>query len=543
MEVKGMGLKKITYGTNALVIALLVAGILALVNAISYRHFFRIDLTDSQQFTISPSTKKVLADLDDLVNIKVYLSKNLPPYLMTVTDHIRDILTEYRIYSDGKIAIEYIDPAEDPATQQRLRFMGIPQLRLNIVEKDKAAIADVYMGLAVLYGDSKEIIPALTDVATFEYELTSKILRATTQDVQTVGFLSGHGGPELRREYATIDSLLKERYFTREVTTAAGEKIPADIAALVIAGPKEMTERDVFEVDQYLMAGGHILFLVDTVDIQPRGLTATALPSPVADLLRHYGVSVPEELVLDQLNVNASFQSGMFNIFVPYPFWVRVVRQGSESHHPIVSGIESMVLPWASPLVMLEDRVQEKTVDILARSSPYSWTQKGSFDLNPRQDFHPAPDQLRPRVMAVALSGSFTSYFAGRDIPPAATETDADEKIGPRISDATRTVISESPETKIIVIGSSRFIAENFAEEFEGNRTFFQNAVDWFIIGDKLIDIRSREAGERPLKIIADESKSTIKATNMISVPVLLAVFGLVQFLLRRRRKLRGAAL
>jgi gliding-associated putative ABC transporter substrate-binding component GldG len=541
MEVKGMGLKKFTSGTNALVIALLVAGILALVNAISYRHFVRIDLTDSKQYTISPSTRNVLAELDDIVNIKVYLSRDLPPYLVTVTDQIRDILTEYRVYAGGNLAIEYIDPADDPATQQRLRFMGIPQLRLNIIEKDKAAIANVYMGLAVLYGDGKEVIPALTDVAAFEYELTSKILRVTTQEVQTVGFLTGHGGPELRKDYAAIDALLKERYYTREVSTAGGEPIANDIAALVVAGPKTMTERDVFEIDQYLMAGGKVVFLVDTIDIQPRGLTGTPLSSPLAGLLRHYGVGVLDELVLDQLNVNASFQSGMFNIFVPYPFWVRIVRQSSQSRHPIVSGIESMVLPWASPLELIEDAVQGKTVEVLAQSSPYAWTQQGHFDLNPRQDFYPAADQLGPRLMAVALTGSFSSFFAGRAVPPVAPGEDG-APMEPRPADAARTVAGPSPETKIIVVGNSRFIAENFVEEFEGNRTFFQNAVDWFIIGDKLIDIRSRESGERPLTVIADDLKAVVKAVNMAGVPVLLAAFGLVQFFLRRRRKRRGAA-
>ncbi len=537
-----MGFKKITHGTNAILIVLLVAGILAILNAFSYSHFVRLDLTENKKFTVSDSTKKVLAELDDIVNIKVYLSRKLPPYMVSITNQIRDILEEYRVYSDGMLEIEYIDPGDDPAMQQ-LRFMGIPQLRLNIIEKDQAAVTNVYMGLAVLYGDSKEVIPALTDMASFEYELTGKILRVSTTEVPNIGFLSGHGEPDLMRELGTINNLLKDQYFTKKVETSAGQKVPDDIAALVVAGPKKLSERDLFEIDQYLMSGGGIVFLVDTVEIQNQRLNGTPLKSGITPLLEHYGVSVQEELVLDQLNAQASFQSGMFNIFIPYPFWVRAVRQSVATDHPIINSIESIVLPWASPLEVVDNATAGKAVFELVKSTEYSWTQKGFFDLNPRQNFSPTRDQVKPRLLAVALSGTFESYFAGRDIPPVENnneEEGAEDSAAPE--DTGRSVIPESPETKIIVVGNSRFITASFPEQFEGNRTFFQNAIDWFVIGDRLMDIRSREAGERPLKVVSDSAKTAIKILNMVGVPVLLILFGIIHFFIRKRRKRLGAA-
>ncbi len=537
-----MGFKKVTYGTNMVVVALLVAGILVIINAFSYRHFFRVDLTENKKFTISSSTRNVLAELDDIVNIKVYLSKKLPPYMVTVTNQVKDILEEYRIYSDGAIELEYIDPGDDPAMQQKLRFMGIPQLRLNIIEKDQAAISNVYMGLAILFGDNKEIIPALTDLETFEYELTGKILRVASSEVQTIGFLSGHGEADLNKDLGTINNLLKEQYYTKAVDTSKGEKIPSDISALVVAGPKQMTDRDLFEVDQYLMSGGKVIFLTDMIDIQSQRMQGSPLNSPITRLIEHYGIQLADELVLDQLNANASFQSGMFNIFIPYPFWVRAVRQSVEGAHPIINQIESMVLPWASPLEIIEEKTKDKTVDILAKSSPYSWIQKGFFDLNPRQDFRPSPEQLQSRTLAVAVQGSFDSYFAGKAVPPVenAQQEDAGTNDEKKPTEEERSIAAKSPETKIIVVGNSRFITSNFPEQFEGNRTFFQNAIDWFVIGDKLIDIRSRETGERPLKVVSDNVKAGLRLANMFAVPVLLAVFGVVQYLIRRRRKRLG---
>ena len=126
-------LNKIKSGSNYILVALFLAGILAIINAFSLNHFIRMDLTEDKRYTVSKSTKKVLSELDDIVNIKVYLSKDLPPYVVMLTDQIKDILEEYKIYSDGNLEIEYIDPSSDSMIQQKLRFMGIPQVRLNTI--------------------------------------------------------------------------------------------------------------------------------------------------------------------------------------------------------------------------------------------------------------------------------------------------------------------------------------------------------------------------------------------------------------------------
>ena len=120
-------LNKIISRSSYTLVVLFLAGILVIINAFSSNHFIRLDLTEDKRYTVSKSTKKVLSELDDIVNIKVYLSKDLPPYVVMLTDQIKDILEEYKIYSDGNLDIEYIDPSGDPLIQQKLRFMGIPQ--------------------------------------------------------------------------------------------------------------------------------------------------------------------------------------------------------------------------------------------------------------------------------------------------------------------------------------------------------------------------------------------------------------------------------
>jgi gliding-associated putative ABC transporter substrate-binding component GldG len=545
-----MAQKKISYGTNFILVILITLGILTVINMMSFRRFFRIDLTQNKEYTISDSTKNILAGLDDVVNVKVYFAKKLPSYIATLTNKIKDTLEEYNVYAAGNIAIEYIDPADNPAMAQKMRFLGIPQVRLNIIERDQAQFVNVYLGVAILYGDNKEIIPALTDTYNLEYELTSKILRVTSPKVQTIGFLSGHGEPDLNQEMNSINTALQEHYWTRKVETKDGQKIPSDIAALVIAGPKKLAERDKFEIDQYIMSGGKVLFLIDSIELEKARLAANPVESNVEDLLEHYGVKVVKELVLDRLNANATFQTGLYNISVPYPFWVKIMGEYFASDHPIVNRLESMVLPWAGHLEILEDRIPTIEVTELARSTKYSWIQKGFFDLNPKNQYSPNQDAMKSRTMAIALAGTFKSFFADKTIPPVEKKDKEEEQAGAdkgnnnqkkeQVADEDREILKESVDTKIIVVGNGRFITENFDMQFEGNRIFFLNAIDWCTIGDYLMGIRSRESADRPLMIIPDRARSAIRYVNIFGVSILLMLFGLGRFYMHRRRKRFG---
>ena len=90
--------------SQAALLALLLAGILAVVNLYADRHFFRIDLTENRRYTISDSTRAIVGGLEDIVTIKVYLSRKLPPYAIAISEHIRDMLEEYRIYAGGMLS-------------------------------------------------------------------------------------------------------------------------------------------------------------------------------------------------------------------------------------------------------------------------------------------------------------------------------------------------------------------------------------------------------------------------------------------------------
>ena len=138
--------------TGSIGVVLLVLAIVGLVNVIASRRFARLDLTQNREYTITKSTKSILAGLDDVVNVTVYFSKELPPYLATLDRQVKDILDEYKAYSGGKLRIQFEDPGDDPTKLPRPDAL-VPLYRHLIAGQTKAdsdALIDAQAWLAGL---------------------------------------------------------------------------------------------------------------------------------------------------------------------------------------------------------------------------------------------------------------------------------------------------------------------------------------------------------------------------------------------------------
>lgn len=540
--------RRFQYGTNSIIIALIVLGILAVVNFMSTRHFVRADLTEGKDFTISPSTRKVLRELDDIVNIEAYFSKELPPYLVGLERRVRDIFDEYRAYAQGNLSVKFTDPASDPQLEQKMRFIGIPQAQVNIVEKDKSEVVNIYFGVAISYEDKKEVIPVIQNVMTLEYDLTSAIVKVKRSEAKTLGFLTGHGEYTAEQDYEGIRTSLAKQYSIVDVDLSGEKKIPPTINTLIVGGPKEkISERDKYEIDQYLMRGGRIIFLVDPVNMdESRGLSATANDTGLGDLLENYGVQIGQSLVLDgSSRANAAFSSGYVQYRVPYPYWPRVTRRQFSKDSPMVNQLESLVLTWASPVELIESKVSVSSEDgagdtgklsgvVLCNSSQYSWTKGQPYNLNPQQR---ATGDLKIVPLAVAVSGKFDSFYTEKPALAPDESDEADPEAPPVPEEVESATILESPETQIVVVGNASFITNKFLSMFGSNQIFLENAVDWLTLGEDLISIRSRFVTNRPLKEISEGTKLFIRIINICGASILVIAFGLARFVFKRRAK------
>ena len=539
-----MAAKTLKYGGNTLAFILVVFGIVALINFLSSRRFIRADLTADKRYTISQSTKKVLDQLDDIVTIDAYFSRQ-PPRVAQIRQSVRDVLEEYRAFSKN-LQINFIDPAsDDEAQKQKLRFMGIPEVQVNVIEKDKAEVANVYMGIAILYEDKKEVLPVVQTTSTLEYDLTSAILKVTSKEVKTVGFLSGHDEIDVfGQAFGPLRQELSRQYDVRKVPIDAGKSIDADVATLIIAGPKnEMTERAKYEIDQFIMRGGRALFLIDPIAIQYEGLNVSPLKTGLNDLLEHYGVKLNDNLVLDVSMGQLTYSQGFMTVTTGYAYFIKVLKQyqyrtgetseGLSKDSIITNQLESLMLPWASSLELLPQRDTSVEAIALAKTSRGGWTAQSPYNISPtNRQFQPPASMQQAHTVAVSLSGTFKSFYAGRAIPPA-EPSESDETVTAQPAEEERTTKTDSEATQIVVVGNSQFLQQGRPD----GQLFFLNTVDWLTLGDALINIRSHGVTDRPLKEISEGEKFYLKFISIAGVPILVVAFGLVRFFLRRRAK------
>ena len=534
-----MANKRIKHGGNTFALVVIIFGILALINFLSARRFIRADLTEDQRYTISNATKDVLGALDDIVTITAYFS-TAPAEVAQIRRNVRDMLDEYNAFSKN-LQIDFVNPANfDDAQKQELRFKGIPEVQINVYKQDKAEIANVYMGISISYSGKEEVLQVVQSTANLEYELTSTILKVTAKEAKTVGFLTGHGEFDINdQNYQQFRQLLDKngqgQYNITPVSLQDGKAVDNTVTTLVIAGVKQaLTEREKYELDQFIMRGGKAVFLVDPIQLQPGTLQGTPLSTGLNDLLEHYGTKLGNNLLVDRrFHDNARFQRGFMTVFQPYRYFVKIVKPNFSTEHTITNQLEALTLPWTSSLEVITK--EGITATTLATTSESGQIVQGYYNLSP--DF-PIPDaETQAYPVAVALEGKFKSFYADKEIPSVATDdttSGADNEAPVPTQDTeAQTTISESAQTQIIVIGTAQFLTQMRPDGIN----FFLNTVDWLTFGDALIGIRSQAITNRPLRDVSEIEKNLIKYLCIVGIPLLVVIFGLVRYFLKNRAK------
>ena len=540
--------KRIKYGGNTLAFVAIIFGILMLINFLSTRRFIRADLTEDKRYTISKATKNVLDTLDDIVTITAYFSMN-PAEVAQIRRDVRDVLDEYNAFSK-RLQIDFVNPADfDDGQKQELRFKGIPEVQINVVRKDKAEIANVYMGISIGYSGKEEILPVVRSTANLEYELTSTILKVTTKAAKTVGFLTGHGEFDINNQNhqqfrQLLDKSAQGQYNLAAVSLQDGKAVDDSVSTLVVAGVQQpLTERDKYEIDQFIMRGGRAIFLVDPIQMQPGTLQGAPLSTGLNDLLEHYGVKLGNNLLLDaRFHDTARFQQGFMTVIQPYPYFIKIVKPNFSTEHSITNQLEVLTLPWTSSLEMVTK--EGITATPLAKTSEAGRSIQGYYNLMPNA---PIPPNAESQVytVAVAMEGKFKSFYAGKEIPPVPTQDAAGSELetpstiggsdtsAPVSDTETRVTKTESEQTQIVVVGTAQFLTQLRPDGVN----FFLNTVDWLTLGDALIGIRSHTITDRPLRAVSEIEKNFIKYLCIVGVPLIVIVFGLLRYFLKRRAK------
>jgi gliding-associated putative ABC transporter substrate-binding component GldG len=511
---------------------LLVVAVLVLLNLIANTAFVRLDLTDGKVYSLSKASKKVVGNLQEPLTVKVYASKNLSPQLNDVKRYLNDLLSDYRTYGHGKFRYEFIDPGSDDKLEKEAQRYRIPPFQENVWNKDKLELKRVYLGMVMLHEDKQEAIPTIQSTNALEYNITSIIKRMTDQQDRTVGFVTGHGEPDLDKEMSQLAQLLRSNYQVETVDLASGVPDVNKYDALLLVAPTtEVPDSQLVLLDQYLMNGGGLglFFSPVNADLQhgyaaPRGFNLTRLTAP-------YGFSIMADLVADQNAnmINIQERRGFFTIqnTVAYPFFPNVATFTKDQ--PIVSDLDLVSLFFASEIdTSLRQKDAQTVITPLMMSSNKSMVQKSPFNIGVDTKWLPAQFNEPSKVLAVAVEGPFASAWKDRPVQPTwAVRKDS-------------MMTGSLPGARIVVVGDGNFLRDAYMTT-PSNLYFVLNSVDWLSGDTDLIQLRSREVASRPLAEISDSQRSAWKYFNWFVPPLAAVLIGLVYWQLRRRRRKREA--
>lgn len=523
---------------QAILRIILTLGIVLLINIIGLRFFKRFDLTNDNIFTLSEASKNLVKQLDDKFLVKAYFTSDLPPEYANNRRDLRDLLDEYRAYAGGNFQYEFIDPSKKDDIEQEAQRYGIPPVQVQVLKEDKLQIEKAYMGMVFLFGDKQERLPVIQTTSNLEYEISSTIKKMTSKELKKVGFLSGQGEPDLQ-QFKRFQEILSKQYLVTTVDISDGKSVPSDIVVLLIIAPAQPFKSwEKFLIDQYLMKGGKIAFLINKVNINLQSQYGQALDVNLDDLLESYGIRVNTDLVRDAscAYVNVQQQAGFMVIQNQIPFYFLPRASEFDKKSPLVKDLSSIVFYFASSVDTSLARSKGLIANVLVSSSKKSGRQENYFMINPTAPVTKEMFNESNIPLAVTVEGAFASAFGRKSI-------DIDTSFKGTL-DSTNKVVS-GKLSKIVVLGDGDFLQDQYSGGNRDNFILPSNLVDWLADDIGLAAIRARDSGSKPLDEVSEGTKTWVKGLNLSLPPIIVVIVGVVRWRWRisTRRKLESRGL
>jgi gliding-associated putative ABC transporter substrate-binding component GldG len=529
----------------------------------------RLDLTEDDRYTLSPPTRKVLSGLKNDIYIQVYLDGDIPIPLKRLRRSVREMLDEFRITSGRKIDFDFINPSESSNQGERekqyqsLVNKGLNPVNLQAGDAEGGSTQKIiFPGMIVNYNGIEVPINFLNNssgsyeqnilrsMEGLEYEVIQTISTVSKDTIFKVAFLEGHGEiPEIETADITMNLA---RYFTVDRGIIGGKQGILDkYAAIVVAGPeKEFTEADKLVLDQYIMNGGKVLWLVDEVKVNTDSLTLGSTiglfrPLNIEDQLFRYGARVNPVIVqdLDSWVIRVNIGSGNAQQkFVALP-WLYYPLLIPSSSHPIARNINRVKGDYSNYIDTVGlDMAIHKT--ILLHTSAFSRVLSPPLIISLKEAEKTPSEKEFPMSslpVAVLLEGVFPSVFKNRSI---------DNYVGA----GNLKIKTESTKTKMIVIADADIIrnevtrsglqevpvplgVDKYTGQTFGNRDFLINCLNYLVDDDGLMELRSREIKLRLLdKARIKSEKLRWQLINVLGPVLVVILSGLAYGWFRKRK-------
>lgn len=545
----------------------LIIGLIIVANLLLGAYFFRIDLTSEKRYSLSDYTKTLVRGLDRPMKVTVYMEGEFPPNIRVFQDAVRTLLLELKSYAGEELDFEFVDPGANAALRKEFQEKGLApipvQVQVSATETKNQYLwpyaeitynqKDTYIDL--LKGSSQMTtqgpqINFLKAEADLEYALISGMRRLMPDQRGVIGFLQGHGEINPTVEARELLTAISNNYEVQPLNLSQqrGYEISPTFKVVVVMQPtRKFSERDKYELDQYLMRGGRILWILDyeevDLDMFQKQSTLTQLRElNLDDLFLNYGFKLNYDLVQD-LECEAT------EVMLPGPGgkasflskkWIFYPLALSFPDHPIARNADAVLMRYASSIDTFPQQGQRKSVFL--KSSPGSRTVQGSQYINLDEILrNPPPQQVFNRrdgvITGLLIEGLFNSVFVGRTAPTDSLAPNPPEaRFGPRNN-------PEAPGALAVIADGEFGLGKSFRGQRQyipyDNKTMLLNAID-YLAGDKaLTEIRSKDVAVRRIDRQKAQNHATLLRVLNIGLPiVLLVVFGVVRNYLRRRREM-----
>lgn len=470
----------------------------------------RVDLTENRLYSLSDGTRTLLAELDEPLHMRLYLSEDLlqsAPQLASYSNRVRSMLETYADLSDGKIVVEIVNPQPFSDEEDRAVGLGVDRFRVA------GASDPLFFGLAATNStDGKAVIPVFTPERErfLEYDLTRLVAELGHPDKPVVAILDGlglAGGAAAGGEQQVLVQL--RELFDVEFVSGDVDALPEGTRVVLVVHPQDLSERTLYTLDQWVLGGGATLVFVDPyAETQPGeqpGLPPADSSSDLARLFDAWGVGFDDAKAIGDpasaLRTVREVGDGRQIEVTQYP-WIAIRGDGMDQADAILSQLSSIVMTTAGAFTASgEDTTLTPLLSTSQEAGFLDAARAADRFADPRRLLASLERSSEPLVVAARLSGKLKTAFP--DGKPEGSEAE-----GEPVSELT------GPPNVILVgdadmlmdrswISYGSLFGQRIAQEFANNGDFVINAVEQMAGGAELADLRGRGVSWRPFDRIA----------------------------------------
>lgn len=563
----GKGIKDRLQGGFSL---LLYLGILLVVNVLATYLPLTWDLTEDKRYTLTSSTRELLDEVDEPVYVEVLLGGSFPAGFKRLQRATREMLEDFRSETPF-LDYTFSDPNEGTKEQVnnlREEFVkqGMNPTNLRIKENGETTEKLIFPYAVISYGGRSVPVSLLesempglppevilnNSISLLEYKLSSALFRLIRSDKPNIVFTRGHG-ELLPEQTSDLRRDLRPYYNFTYLTLDSVFRINPEVDLVIVARPRgPFSEPDKFKLDQYIMKGGKVIFLIDPLNatLDSMRLTREYIPVPydlnLDDLLYRYGARVEPNLVLDLECSRIPLQVGVVGNNPQYDLfsWYYHPAVQAQSGHPMVKNLNRINFDFPASI----DTIQTKTPvtkTILLTSSEYSRLQyppvQIGFDIL-RYEPDPTKFDKGPQTLALLLEGQFSSNYENRVPQVFLDSLKARGEEFRSMSEPTAVlVVSDGDVIRNPynpVTNEAKALGYNVYERRQyANKDFALNMIEYLLDQRGLIEARSRDVRLRLLdKVRVEEEKTFWQSLNLALPILLLLLFGFGFFFWRKRR-------